>query len=125
MSTLPLSGLHHQPALPGSALPRPRPDGMPDLRRQRHRLANLHSHDFPINTAWLTLVLIAADLLACLNALPFRVNWPAPTPNGCVIPCCSSPGGVGAHGAAHYAAAGRRLAMGHRVAHRVLSRLPV
>ena len=27
-------------------------------------LANLPSHDFAINTAWLTLVLIAADLLA-------------------------------------------------------------
>ena len=32
-------------------------------------LANLHSHDFALNTAWLTLVLIAADLLAWLKAL--------------------------------------------------------
>ncbi|CNH17010.1 Transposase (fragment) [Mycobacterium tuberculosis] len=36
-------------------------------------LANLPSHDFAINSAWLTLVLIAADLLAwtktlCLDA---------------------------------------------------------
>jgi hypothetical protein len=32
-------------------------------------LANLPSHDFTINTAWLALVLIAADLLAWLKAL--------------------------------------------------------
>lgn len=32
-------------------------------------LANLPSHDFAINTAWLTLVLIATDLLAWAKAL--------------------------------------------------------
>jgi hypothetical protein len=65
MSTLPLSGLHHQP--PDADLPY-----LEALYRGRVEcricdakdtsLANLHSHDFTINTAWLTLVLIAADL---------------------------------------------------------------
>ena len=81
-------------------------------------LTNLPSHSFAINTAWLPLVLIAADLLAwtktlCLDgelatAEPKRLRY-TPAPNRGARPLS----------AAHHTAAGRRLAMGHRPGRRV------
>ena len=82
-------------------------------------LANLPSHDFTINTAWLTLVLIAADLLAWAKALCLQRRIGQRGAQTAALHPATHRRSARPLGAAHHAAAGRRLAMGHRPAHRV------
>ena len=71
----PLSGVHHRPRRSRHRLsrrPLPRPGGRARKRICETKdtgLSNLPSHSFAINAAWLTVALIAHDLLVCVKLL--------------------------------------------------------
>ena len=81
-------------------------------------LTNLPSHSFAINTAWLTLVLIASRPPRLdQNPLPGRRTGHRRAQTAALHPAPNR--GARPLSAAHHTAAGRRLAMGHRPGRRV------
>ena len=82
-------------------------------------LANLPSHSFAINSAWLTAVLIATDLLAWAKTLCLNEELANAQPQTAALHPAAYRRGARPIGAAHHPAAGCRLAVDNRPGHRV------
>ena len=49
--------------------------------------------EFALNEVWLEIVMLAHDLIVAPKHSSSTGSWPTPSPSGCAIGCCTSPGG--------------------------------